>query len=334
VTFHGLEEGRVVSHRLDAQWSRADVTALAARVVSVAAAERLEVLHVHYAMPFARVAAEVRRLDGHSPRLVATLHGTDVSVHGAHPRTGPALARALEGVDALTTVSRSHARLSVETLKLSFEPVVIPNFVNVERFRPTDRGRANGHRPVVIHVSNFRRVKDPEAVARVFGRVRREVDAELWLVGDGEMMAAVRARLVGAGLEGHVRRFGLHDHVEEILPHAQVLLLTSRAESFCLAALEAAACGVPVVAPRVGGVPEVVADGETGELFEPGDEEAAAGLVVRLLRDPFRRSAMAVAAVRRARRFGGEVVVPRYEALYRRVLAERVAGPRPGRPEG
>jgi N-acetyl-alpha-D-glucosaminyl L-malate synthase BshA len=293
------------------------VTALADRVAAVAATDGLDVLHVHHAVPFARVAAEARRrLDGRSPRLLATLHGTDVSL-----QAGPDLARWLGWFDALTTVSRSHARLSAQTLDLASEPVIIPNFVDVARFRPLGRLSTNGHRPVVIHVSNFRAVKDPRTVADVFARVRREVEAELWLVGDGEEMGAVRDRLAEASLERDVRRFGLRRDVEALVPRADVLLVTSRTESFCLAALEAAACGIPVVGPRVGGLPEVVADGQTGDLFESGDAASAARLVVRLLRDRGRRAAMGAAAVRRARRFREDVVVPRYEALYRHVLA-------------
>lgn len=322
VTFHGLVPGRPVLHHLEVRWTPAEMASLADRVVAVTRIEGLDVLHVHYAVPFARLGAEIhRRLDGRAPRLLATLHGTDVTVHGAHPTAGPALARQLGRFDTLTTVSRSHARLAVQTLELSREPLVIPNFVDLTRFRPLRSGDRNGHRPVVIHVSNFRRVKDPEAVARVFVRLRREVDAELWLVGDGEEMGAVLARLSAAGLSRDVRRFGLHGQVERVLPYADVLLVTSRTESFCLVALEAAACGVPVVAPRVGGLPEVVTEGKTGELFQRGDDDAAARLVARLLRDRSRRTAMGTAAASGARRFRNEAIVPRYEALYRNLVA-------------
>jgi N-acetyl-alpha-D-glucosaminyl L-malate synthase BshA len=324
LSFHPLREDdghAPPSAGLDAAWSRRERDALVTRVASVARSHGLDVLHFHYAVPFAWVARDVRRrLGASSPPLVGTLHGTDVSVHG-RTRNGPSLARALADVDALTTVSQSHIRLAMRTFSLPTPPVLIPNFVDLTRFRPSRRNsRQRTPRPRIVHVSNFRPIKDPEGVARVFAMVRKQTDAELWLVGDGEAMPGVREIVRRAGLEGHVRFFGLHPAVETVLPHADILLLTSRTESFCLAALEAAACGVPAVAPRTGGLPEVVADGRTGLLFDPGDEASAAGAVLRILGDPQARAALRTGAVRRARRFSSEVLVPRYESLYRELL--------------
>jgi glycosyltransferase involved in cell wall biosynthesis len=166
-------------------------------------------------------------------------------------------------------------------------------------------------------------VKDPASVVRVFARVRRRVDAELWLVGDGEAMPAVRSAVDTARVGPDVRFFGLHPAVERVLPHADLLLLTSRSESFCLAALEAAACGVPAVAPRIGGLPEVVSDGETGILFEPEDEGSAAVAVLAVLEDDRLHARMRTLAVRRAGRFSTERLVPRYERLYLALLEDR-----------
>jgi len=322
VTFHGLDgdDGQAL-HRLDVQWPGRDVKALADRVVSVANTEGLDVLHVHYAVPFARVGCEVQgRLDGSAPRLVVTLHGTDVSVHGTDPLKGAALARSLSRFDAVTTVSRSHGALAARILHLKRSPLVIPNFVDPARFRPAEELDGPSRPARIVHVSNFRAVKDPAAVGRIFVRVRRHIPAELWLVGDGDGMPALRAVVREAGLEPDVRAFGLRREVEAILPSADLMLMTSREESFCLAALEASACGVPVVAPRVGGLSEVVVHEETGVLFPPGDEEEAAVAALRLLRDPARRSAMGRAAVARARTFASHLIAPRYEELYRLLL--------------
>jgi glycosyltransferase involved in cell wall biosynthesis len=140
-------------------------------------------------------------------------------------------------------------------------------------------------------------------------------------------MPAVRSAVDRAGLEHHVRFFGLHPAVERVLPHTDVLLLTSRAESFCLAALEAAACGVPAVGPRLGGLPEVIAHGESGLLYEAGNERDAAAAMLRLLGDRDDLARMRAEAVRGAARFSGDAVVPRYERLYRRLLAD--GDPRP-----
>lgn len=321
LSFHPLKEGdgyAPASADLDANWSPADLAALAERVVSVARSPGLDVLHFHYAVPFASVAGEIRRRLGKAaPPLVGTLHGTDVSQHGrSDPELGPALAT----VDALTTVSQSHRTLAMRTFRLREPPELIPNFVDTARFRPASAEWSNGRRARIIHVSNFRTVKDPEAVARVFAQVRQRMDSELWLVGDGDGMPAVRAILRTVGLSRDVRFFGLNGVVEELLPRTDLLLLTSRTESFSLAALEAAACGVPVVGPRVGGLPEVVADGETGVLYHPGDESAAAAAVLRLLADDQHLDRMRRRSVQRARAFSSETMVPRYERLYRRVL--------------
>jgi N-acetyl-alpha-D-glucosaminyl L-malate synthase BshA len=305
--------------RLDANWRRRDREALVQAIVSVGASAGLDILHFHYGFPFASVAAEVRRRLGRAgPAVVGTLHGTDVSIHGADPRRAAALARWLAGLHALTTVSRDHAELVQRSIGLTPD-AVIPNFVDIARFQPRPRP-AELRRPRIAHVSNFRAVKGPETLARAFALVRRELDAELWLVGDGEGMPRVREILRRAGLEPDVRFLGLRHEIETILPHCDLLFVTSRAESFGLAALEAMACGVPVVAPRVGGLPELVADGETGLLYEAGKPAAGAGALLRLLRDPGRAAALRRAALRAAHLLSSDAIAPRYEALYRRLL--------------
>lgn len=325
VSFHGLHEPEPLHPHLHARWSPSDREAFIDLVASVVRSDALDVLHFHYAVPFAEIAAGVgERLGAQRPRLVVTLHGTDVSTFGVDPHLGGGLQRALARLDAVTTVSNDHARLSAEVLGLDQPPEVIPNFVDVRRFRP--RPFAPGpdpsprRPPRIAHVSNFRRVKDPESVARIFVHIRRRIEAELWLVGDGDGMDRVRSILRAARVEDHVRSFGLRRSVHRILRRSHVLLLTSRTESFSLAALEAAACGVPVVAPRVGGLPEVVVHGRTGLLFETGDEEEAADAARCLLADADRRMLMGRAAATRARGFSTETIVARYERLYRGVL--------------
>lgn len=325
VSFHGLHAPEPLHPHLHARWSSSDREAFIDLIVSVTESDALDVLHFHYAVPFAEIAARVgERLGSGCPRLVMTLHGTDVSTFGVDPVLGRGLRRALGGLDAVTTVSNDHARLSAEVLRLNQLPEVIPNFVDVRRFRPGSVARANGRAlrrpPRIAHISNFRPVKDPESMARIFVHILREIEAELWLVGDGDGMDPVRSILRKARVEHHVRSFGLRRNVHRILRRSHVLLLTSRTESFSLAALEAAACGVPVVAPRVGGLPEVVVDGTTGLLFEAGDEEEAAHAALRLLADGDLRSLMGRAAAARARCFSTETIVARYERLYREVL--------------
>jgi L-malate glycosyltransferase len=306
--------------QLEIEWTPEELWGLVQRILSVAEAVPLDVLHFHYAVPFARVVEEVgRRLGPRAPRLVGTLHGTDVTIHGRRRRTRRPLARRLSGLDAVTTVSRRFAALSARVFGLQGGPLVIPNFVDLARFRPA-REDTPGRRPRIVHVSNFRSVKNPEMVIEVFARVRRELNAELWLVGDGEGMPSVRGLAREANVERDVRSFGLRRDVERIVRHSDVLLVTSRSESFCLAALEAGASAVPVVASRVGGLPEVVVHGETGLLFPAGDGDAAAEAVLGLLRDPPRRKTLGEAARARAAWYSSGTIVSRYEQLYRRLV--------------
>jgi N-acetyl-alpha-D-glucosaminyl L-malate synthase BshA len=307
--------------RLDTAWPAADVEALVALVVEVARDEELDLLHFHYAAPFAEVAERARRrLRPRAPAVVGTLHGTDVSGFDIQADTRRRLAGVLACANVLTTVSSSHAELAVQTFGLAEPPDVIPNFIDARRFQPRAGAGGPPRRPRIVHVSNFRPVKQPLIVASVFGAVRRSADAELWLVGDGEGMPGLRGALERDGLADATRCFGLRLDLDRILPEADLLLVTSRTESFCLAALEAAACGVPAVAPRVGGLPDTVVDGETGILFEGGDDRGAADALLRLLDDGSLRRRLAAAAVAHAGRLSHDAVVPRYERLYRDVL--------------
>ncbi len=306
---------------LDADWSTADIDALA----DLAAGVGLDILHYHYAVPFAAVAQAVRdRLGDGAPMVVGTLHGTDVSRFGRDPERVPQITGLLAGADALTTVSQSFARLTVELFGLQRAPTVLPNFVDLARFTAGVRGRGAPAR--IAHVSNLRPVKQPEMMARVYTAARRRVDAELWLVGAGKGSEAVDAIITDAGVADSLVRFGLRTDLEAILPRTDVLLMTSRSESFCLAALEAAACGVPTVAPRVGGLPELVRDGVSGLLFEPGDEDGAVDALMTLLHDDLLRARMGRAARAVATEFAATVIVPRYEALYRELLGRDRVG--------
>jgi L-malate glycosyltransferase len=307
--------GQLVSE-LDTSWPQGDVEDLAQLVVDVSRTAPLDVLHFHYAVPFAEVSDLVRRRLGHNaPPVLGTLHGTDVSVLGLRRGLRRRLSELLARVDVLTTVSHSHAALAARIYKLRRLPDVIPNFVDTARFRPDPSVDAD-RRPRIAHVSNFRPVKQPLALASIFREVHRTVDADLWLIGEGEGMPPLLDRLARDSLVDRTTCLGLRLDLERILPNVDVLLVTSRTESFCLAALEAAACGVPAVGPRVGGLPETVVDRKTGNLFEPGDHEGAAAAIVRLLTDSRFRRDMASAAIEQAREFADDVIVPRYEELY------------------
>jgi N-acetyl-alpha-D-glucosaminyl L-malate synthase BshA len=329
LTCHEIESSNGVnaaSPDLHIDWLEDEIEAYLAKVEAVIASDGLDILHFHYALPFAFIAAELKRRCGRAtPLLVGTLHGTDVSTYGRHPVVGPRLAQALARMDALTTVSANHARLAADLFLLAIPPSVIPNFVDLTRFRP-GAGWMNGApatgRHIIAHISNFRPVKQPLETARIFLEMTEFIDAELWLIGDGEEMPAVKDLLRRGGAAERVRYWGLRHDVTSLLSRSDLLVMTSLAESFCLAALEAMACGVPVLATKVGGVPEVVIDGRSGMLFENGDRETAVRQAVSLLSDPDRHKTMRAAAVRRASHFSRVEIAAQYEALYRELLDE------------
>jgi N-acetyl-alpha-D-glucosaminyl L-malate synthase BshA len=311
--------------RLLVNWSESELLAFVAHVTRVAIREKLDALHFHYAVPFAEVALKVQRyMEPLAPVLVGTLHGTDVSIHGRSPEVGLRLSRLLSQVDALTTVSENYAQLSNEVFQLPEPPQVIPNFVDLTRFYPQNPLEPRDpDRPRLIHISNFRPVKDAQSLARIFVDIRKQIDAELWLVGDGPEMPAVRTIFQQCGIERDVYHWGLQQDVAPILAQADLLLMTSLNESFSLVALEAQACGVPVVSTSVGGLPEVVLDGQSGGLFPQGDHDTAVELALGILRNPDLYQRMRAAAIQQAQKFSWEAVMPRYEALYRELLYQR-----------
>jgi N-acetyl-alpha-D-glucosaminyl L-malate synthase BshA len=319
---------------LNVDWSEDEQAEFRSLVTGVVRTERLQVLHAHYAVPFAHFAASLaRRLGQSAPVTIATLHGTDVSVHGRHPTERRLLTESLRALAAVTTVSHDHARLASHLLALPEPPIVIPNFVDVTRFKPTHSPHSG--RPRIVHVSNFRGVKDPRSLAQVFLAVRERIDAELWLVGDGPTLPALRTMLSEAGAGDAVHSFGATTDVARILSEGDLLLMTSVVESFCLAAAEAMACGIPVVATQVGGLAEVVRDGVTGHLLPVGAHALTADAVVELLARPSLRRRVGRAARRQAARFAHERIVPLYETLYRDLVSRRVEGdPRPVRAAG
>ena len=313
---------------LHTHWSENDLQRYTENILQVIADEHLDVLHFHYAVPFAYVAQNVRRCLGDAaPRLVGTLHGTDVTHCGKDPAVAPRLATALGCNDVLTTVSHSHARLAASVFNLTCRPRVVSNFIDLARFKPCPQASSisTPARPRrIVHVSNFRPIKDAPSVARIFLGIRERLEAELWLVGSGEDLPDVRELLERSDYAGDVCYAGLQRDVTPFLRGADLLLSTSLYESFCLVALEAMACGVPVLATRVGGVPEVVTQGRTGLLFPLGDNAEAVELAVDLLTDPARHEAMRQAAIRRASGFGVEQGVRAYAALYQPQVNDRV----------
>jgi len=306
------------------EWPDDEIEAMAKLIILVQKERGLDILHVHYLFPFVFVAQKVRHvLGGASPFMVATIHGTDVNIFGNDSDPGIAIAGALNCFDALTTVSQSHSRLFTQRFSLGRAVEIIPNFVDISHFRPK-KHHVNGLKPVIIHVSNFRPIKEPVGVVEIFDRINGSRESELWLVGEGYETAKVMDMVKKRGMERNVVSYGLLMDISPVLSDADLLIVTSRYESFCLAALEAMACGVPVIAPYVGGLPEVVVHGETGFLFPYGDYSVAADFARTLLSEPEKYHTMSINAVNQAQRFDQMEIVKRYEELYKRRLKERI----------
>ncbi|MGE0353012.1 MAG: N-acetyl-alpha-D-glucosaminyl L-malate synthase BshA [Gemmatimonadales bacterium] len=302
--------------------------ALASKQHEVALRERLDILHVHYAIPHATTAYLAREmLEGELPlKVITTLHGTDITLVGQETSFFGITRFSIERSDMVTAVS---AYLRDETYRafgcVSCDIRVIPNFVNLQEYRPLGGAEARscrnsvappGHK-VLTHISNFREVKRVKDVIRVFARIRRAMPATLLMIGDGPDREEAEREARDLDVGADVRFLGRLDQVADLLQATDLFLLPSQIESFGLAALEAMACGAPVVATRTGGVPEVIEDGVTGILEPPGSVEAMGRRAVELLRSPDAYQAMADAAIAQARTYSADRIVPMYEELYR-----------------
>jgi N-acetyl-alpha-D-glucosaminyl L-malate synthase BshA len=305
--------------------------AITSAILDVHRAQGLDVLHAHYALPHA-VSAYLARSAAqadHSrpaPRVVTTLHGTDITLVGNDPSYAPLTQFVIYASDAATAVSEWLA----EQTRARFCPdmdcpkpiEVIPNFIDIERFRPDLVTPQPGAPPMVVHVSNFRPVKRVPWLVRAFAQATAGTHAQLVLVGDGPDQAECRALVQELGLAKRVVFLGERDAIPELMAPADVFALSSREESFGLSALEAMACGTPVVSTDAGGVHEVVEHGVSGLLSPVDDMQAFAAHLARLLGDREAARRMGAAAREQAvSRFRREKVVVLYEELYRRVLS-------------
>lgn len=297
--------------------------ALASRMAEVAEQHQLDLLHVHYAIPHSVSAVLARGILAGRRRLpfVTTLHGTDITLVGTDRSYFPITKYSIEESDAVTSISH-HLREQTESVFGITRPIeTIHNFVNLSVYRPLEMAPAR-ERPRLIHLSNFRPVKRVLDCVRILASVRRSVDAELWMVGDGPDRGAAERLAHELGVIDHVRFLGKRNDVPALLREADMLLMPSEMESFGLAALEGMASGVVPIGTRVGGVPELITHEETGFLCEPGDTEAMAARAAETLSDRSGLAELALAARRDAeRRFSTELIIPRYEAVYQAALA-------------
>ena len=301
--------------------------ALASKQHEVVLREQLDLLHVHYAIPHATTAYLAREmLKGQRPlQVITTLHGTDITLVGQESSFYAITRFSIEQSNGVTAVS---SYLRDETYRafgcVNCDVRVIPNFVNLQEYRPGDPGYRSkvapeGHK-VITHVSNFREVKRVKDVVRVFARVMRAMPATLIMIGDGPERVDAENEARELGVNTDVRFLGRLDSVASLLQASDLFILPSQTESFGLAALEAMACGSPVVASRAGGLQEVIDDGVNGILEPVGSVEAMGRRAIELLRDPERHAAMRRAAIAKAEQYSADRIVPMYESFYKEVL--------------
>jgi N-acetyl-alpha-D-glucosaminyl L-malate synthase BshA len=298
---------------------------LATKIVQVSRRHHLDVVHAHYAVPHAAAAYLARQImaahpTDRVPKIMTTLHGTDITLVGSDPSYSETVAFCIDQSDDVTAVSESLRADTCRALGITRRIQVIPNFLDGVRFKRRAVARTDP-RPRIIHVSNFRPVKRVDAVVEIFRRVHAELPSVLLLVGEGPELEGARRRIHEAGLDADVEYSGEQQDIVELLSRSDLFLLPSATESFGLAALEAMACEVPVVASRVGGLPEVIDDGVTGFLRPPDDLDGMAEVSLRLLKDPALHDSMRRAARQVAvERFSVDRIVPMYERAYNALM--------------
>ncbi len=310
--------------------------ALASRMTEVAEYYALDLLHVHYAIPHsvsALLARQMLATKGRRLPFVTTLHGTDITLVGLDRSYLPITRHAIQESDGVTSISNYLRDKTITEFEVTRPIQTITNFVNCDIYKPVEddqradmvceRRLAAPGESILMHLSNFRPVKRVTDVVKIFALVAKERPAQLVLIGDGPDRSAAEWLAHDLGIQSRVHFLGKQERVSELLALADLLLMPSELESFGLAALEAMACKVPSIATRVGGVPELIDDGETGLLYAVGDIEGMAQGALSLLNDPARLKTMREAARKNAqKRFCATLVVPQYVRYYEQVLGQ------------
>ncbi len=304
-------------------------TALTSKLVDVVKFENLDLLHVHYAIPHATVgylAKKILLTQGRYVPIITTLHGTDITLVGSNPAFAPVVEFSINKSDGVTAVSESLKKQTLEYFNIENDIQVIYNFIDFRRFRKSDKDHfkkaiaPNGER-VIVHTSNFRKVKRVDDAIRVFQKIHEKVPSKLLLIGDGPERHSLEELCRKIGLCDEIRFLGKQDAIEELLAIADLFLMPSESESFGLAALEAMACEVPVISSDTGGLPEVNIHGETGFMSSVGDIKSMADHSIKLLTDEEMLTQFRLNALEQARRFDLDNILPQYEAYYEKILS-------------
>jgi N-acetyl-alpha-D-glucosaminyl L-malate synthase BshA len=298
-------------------------------MVDIIKYEKLDVLHVHYAIPHASAAYLAKMIlkdEGIHIPIITTLHGTDITLVGKDPTFSPVVTFAINHSDGVTAVSDSLRRDTYDNFKITRDIEVIHNFIDLKRFTKIDKNHfkkliAPNNEKILIHTSNFRKVKRVEDVIYVFKNVREKMDSKLLLVGDGPERNNVESICRTIGYCDDIRFLGKQDAVEELLAIADLFILPSEKESFGLAALEAMACEVPVISSNTGGLPEINIQGKTGYMSNVGDIEDMSKNAIHILEDETRLTEFKANALAQAKQFEISKILPKYEDYYLKVIA-------------
>ena len=303
-------------------------TALASKLVDVVKFEKLDILHVHYAIPHAIVAfvtKQILKSQGLHLPIITTLHGTDITLVGNDSSFAPVVEFSINQSDGVTAVSDQLKVETLATFKINKDIRVIHNFIDFSRFRKTNKDHfrkaiAPDGEKILVHTSNFRKVKRVEDVIRIFEIVSKKVNSKLLMIGDGPERKSMEDLCRKLNLCDEVRFLGKQEAVEEILAISDLFILPSENESFGLAALEAMACEVPVISSNAGGIPEVNIDGVTGYMCEVGDVEGMANRCIELLEDEISLAVFRKNAFNQAKRFDIHEILPQYENYYMEII--------------
>ena len=311
--------------------------ALATQMVNLIEYEQLDLLHVHYALPHATsayLAKQIMADKGINVPVVTTLHGTDITLVGSDPSYKHVVEFSINKSDGVTAVSEYLKQETFDRFDINSDIKVIPNFIDLDRFQKSNKSHFKKaicpeDEKVIVHVSNFRKVKRVPEVVSIFNRVLKQgIKAKLLLVGDGPDRQKAEQQCRDLGICEHVRFLGKLEQVEEVLSIADLFLIPSGSETFGLAALEAMSCSVPVISSDIGGLPEVIIQGETGFLCALDDIDCMAKHAVEILSDEKLHATMSKNARAQAERFNQDVVVNEYEQYYKEVseqLQEKTA---------
>lgn len=296
---------------------------LASKMAQIAKREKLQILHVHYAVPHAICAFLAKEMVGEHLKIVTTLHGTDITVLGYDPSLSEIIRLGIERSDTVTAVSLDLINQTRKLLNIDKDIQCVYNFVDERQYYPRDLPQLREEfaieqdEKVIVHTSNFRPVKRVMDIIHTFHHIQKEIKAKLMLIGDGPQFPLAYQLVKELELEEKVLFLGSQKRVAELLAISDLMLLLSEKESFGLVALEAMACGIPVIGTNIGGIPEVIVDGKTGYIVELGDTKKAAQLCIKLLQDEKLYESMSEQALMRVRDyFHSEQIVSQYEDIY------------------